>query len=463
MSFEDQDSGFGAEEQSDGHLAAMLLDPKGVAERRWLPMALVAALGLVVTIVAVIVWEPVYRSGATVLITSQQISRDFVRQIVDDDTMRNIDAMLRTVMSVENVAAMIEELGLFEGAKAGTEALVWRVRENAEAGTLGRPQRGANSLVYELAYNSSDPEEAALVANALAAQFIEASAAWRNAQSGSATEFLREALARDEAELRELTGEISAFRRAHRGELPDEESGALRKLDGLRAQVISLNNQITIKQDRILSLTSHTGDGALSENEILLGELRRQLARETAAHTDEHPNVIALRSRISRLETMVGPGGGLSPETRRLIDAERRDITRLEALVMTAELEIAALAARIDRMPIVAEEFNALRQREQVLRQDYLDSLGKVEDAELAGHLVSAQQGAQVSILDAARVPSSPEIPRWLVALGGLAASIALAVAIAFLLELIDPVVLGARQIHKHDGSPVLGSLPYVT
>jgi uncharacterized protein involved in exopolysaccharide biosynthesis len=371
--------------------------------------------------------------------------------------------MLGTVLSVENVAAMIEEVGLFEGAKAGKEALVWRLRENVEAGALGRPQRGAASLVYELAYKSSDPTEAASVANALAAQFIEASVAWRTAQSGSATEFLRDALERDEADLRKVTGEISDFRRAHRGELPDEEAGVLRKLDGLRAQVTSLRNQITIKQDRILSLTSHTGDGALSENEILLGELRRQLARETAAHTDEHPNVIALRSRIGRLESMVGPGGGLSDETRRLIDAERRDIARLETLVSDADLEIADLNARIDRMPIVAEEFNALLQREQVLREEYVDSLRKVEDAELAGHLVNAEQGAQVSILDPATPPSSPELPRWLVALGGLGVSVALALGVAFLLELIDPVVLGARQIRKHNASPMLGSLPYVS
>jgi uncharacterized protein involved in exopolysaccharide biosynthesis len=464
VSWEDQDGGFGGEEESDGHLAAILLDPVGVSRRRWIPMLLCGAVGLLVTAVAVIVWEPIYYGSATVLISRQEIPSDFVRSTVQDDSLSNIDAVMGQVLSVEKVAGMIDRLGLFPDAKnVETEVLVGRVRANVDSGPVRRPSRGAASIVYQLGYSSSDPEEAAAVANGLAELFVEANTARRNSQARRATEFLREALEGDEAELREIAGRISDFRRAHRGELPSELPSNLRKLDGLSAQIVSLNNQITTKEDRILALTSHGGDSVLSENEILLGELRRGLARETAAHTEEHPNVIALRERIKRLESEVGSGGGQSIGSRRIIESERRDIARLQGLIFRAESESAALNHRIDRTPIVAEEFNALLQREQVLREDYLDSMRKVEDAELAENLESAQQGGQVTILDTAYPPGSPEVPRWLVALGGVGISAGLALAVAFLLELIDPVVLGVRQIQKYNPSPVLGSLPYVS
>jgi capsular polysaccharide biosynthesis protein len=98
-----------------------------------------------------------------------------------------------------------------------------------------------------------------------------------------------------------------------------------------------------------------------------------------------------------------------------------------------------------------------------VLREDYLDAERKVQDAELANHLESAQQGAQVSVLDSAPVPTSPERPRWLIALAGVGLSGVLALASALLLELFDPVVLGIRQIQSQNSSPILGSLPYVS
>jgi uncharacterized protein involved in exopolysaccharide biosynthesis len=234
-------------------------------------------------------------------------------------------------------------------------------------------------------------------------------------------------------------------------------------VDTLNTEVASLTQQITVKEDRILSLNSYGGDAALTEDEVLLGELRRELARQTAAHTDEHPNVIALRERIARLQESVASGSNKSVGSARIIDTERRDISRLQEQRSLAQAEIVSLNERIDRMPAISEELSALEQRAQVLREDYLDAERKVQDAELANHLESAQQGAQVSVLDSAPVPTSPERPRWLIALAGVGLSGVLALASALLLELFDPVVLGIRQIQSQNSSPILGSLPYVS
>ena len=64
----------------------------------------------------------------------------------------------------------------------------------------------------------------------------------------------------------------------------------------------------------------------------LLDEVRRELARESAAHTDEHPNVVALKERADRLEAVVAEERA-SAGASYLVAAERRELGILEGIV----------------------------------------------------------------------------------------------------------------------------------
>ena len=457
----DQSSSEGYGEEAGGGLPEFLLDPIGVGHRRWLPMAICVAVGLLATIIAVIVWKPQYVATSTILITSQQIPKDFVRSTVEEDSLANINAMIGEVLSAEHLSKLIDSHHLFP-KRAGTDAridLVNQMRAHITAAPQIRPGERTQSIVYEIAYEARDAQEAATVSNALAALFVEASVERRNTQARRTTVFLRNALERTEKELREQSSKVTEFRQAHRGELPDEQETSLRRLELLSTHRESLSQQITAKEDRLLSISSH-GSGS-SENDALIDDLRRQLAREIAIHTDEHPNVIALRERLKRLEES-NRKSPLPPATSLMVADERREIGRLREQRDRIDAELADLNQRVDRIPRVAEELAALVQKETVLRDDYTASLRKVEAAELAENLESARQGGQVSILDNAAVPSAPARPRWMILLAGLAGTVALAVGVAVLLELIDPVVIGASQIGKLSDRPVLGTVPLV-
>jgi uncharacterized protein involved in exopolysaccharide biosynthesis len=448
------------DQESGGQLPDFLLDPLGVARRRWIPMALCAAVGLVATLVAVIVWNPVYLAQATVLITSQQIPRDFVRPTVEVDDLANINAMLGEALSADRLSSLIDRLGLFPDAagKAARIDLVNAMRSRIEAS----PQRNntsdrSQSIVYAISYQSGAAQEAADVTNALATLFVEVSVARRNSQARRATEFLRDALARTEKELREQSRLVTEFRQAHRGELPEEQETHLRRLELLSAQRDSLSRQITAAEDRVLSISTRGVDS--SEADFVLNDLRRQLAREIAIHTDEHPNVIALRDRLKRLAES-DRNASLPAATSHMVADERRELGHLREQRAQIDAELAQINQRIDRIPRTAEQLTALQQKETVLREDYTAGLRKVEQAELAENLEAAKQGAQVSILDSAMPPTSPKFPRWLVLLAGLALTAGLAIAVAMLFELIDPVVIGQRQIEKLSDRPILGTLP---
>jgi uncharacterized protein involved in exopolysaccharide biosynthesis len=380
---------------------------------------------------------------------------------VRSDSLANINAMVGQVLSAENLSKLIDSNGLFPDETDRPRIdLVNRLRSRIEMSSQSNQSYNTDALVYEIYYESGDPDEAAQVANALASLFVEASLSRRNAQAKQTTIFLRRELESDEAKLREQSRLVSEFRRAHRGQLPDELATNLRKLEMLAALRESVTKQISDKENRITTLAS-TSVAAPTENEVLLGELRKQLAQQTAINTDDHPNVIALRDQIARLQGS-DVKAGLQSGTATMIAAERRDIQSLREQLARANAEMAEVDKLVDLTPRVAEELGALEQKEQVLREDYLGALRKVEAAELAESLESAQQGGQVSVLDTASPPSSPLRPRWMVALGGLVGSGVLAVGVAVLLELIDPVIVGARHVRKLSDVPVLGSLPYV-
>ncbi len=457
----------GVEEESGGGLPEFLLDPVGVARRRWLPAALCFVVGLVTTVVLTLVWKPSYLAQATILITSQQIPREFVTSTVQEDSLANVNAMIGEVLSAENLSKLIDDLKLFQDESADTARidLVTKMRSRIDAAPESTPNprsRNTEAIVYGISYESDQGQEAARVANALAALFVEASISRRNTQARLTTQFLRKALENDEKELREITRQISEFRQENRGLLPEEQQTLLRKLELLSSQRDSLSQQIAAKQDRIVSISSQGGDAVLSENEILLGELRRELARQSAVLTDEHPNVIALRDRIARLQAETTTSSGLPASTAHVIEDERREIARLREQLSNVEGEIADLDSRANRAPVVAEQLAALERKEVVLREDYLDALRKVQEAELAENLESAQQGGQVSILDPASPPTKPKVARVLIAAAGLVGSVGLTVCVAFLLELLDPVMLGSGMIERESGKPVLGSVPLV-
>jgi uncharacterized protein involved in exopolysaccharide biosynthesis len=110
-----------------------------------------------------------------------------------------------------------------------------------------------------------------------------------------------------------------------------------------------------------------------------------------------------------------------------------------------------------------AEQLAALQERGGVLRENYVEFLRKVEEAQLAQSLESAQQGARVSVLDRATPPMTPKRPRWKVLALGLAATFMLSVGTGILLELVDPVVVSAHQLASIAERQVLGSIPTVS
>lgn len=454
-----------------GGLPAFVKDPKGLLRRRWRWMAAVLSVGVVATLVYVARIPVTYLATTTVLVTTQQIPSKFVESTVPENDFQRMNALIGELLSRERLTAVIEKHDPYPElrGKAPVSALVDMLRMNAAVRSqpgVG-PGGNAGSNIYVISFRHENPTVAADVTNDLASLFVTSSSRVRGKQARLTTQFMRAELERTERSLKELDGQISDFKERHRGELPSELGSNTSRLERLSAQRESLRLQIGQAETR-LSLLIQEGDSTSPNSPYArLSAVRAKLATEMAVNTDEHPNVIALKRQVEALEQELQQGGpayaGVDPARRLQMETANRDIADMRRTLAAVDAQIAELEQRVAATPKLEEELTALERRATVMRESYLQNLRKVQAAELAESLESAQQGERVSVLDRALPPSEPELRRRKYMLMGLLASLTAAVGIGVLFELLDPVIVSGEQIERSFAVPVLGSIPKIS
>jgi uncharacterized protein involved in exopolysaccharide biosynthesis len=303
---------------------------------------------------------------------------------------------------------------------------------------------------------------AADVANALVESFTDVHMAQRTHQARLTTEFLTREMERAEEALRQQSALLREFKVKNRGQLPNELTTKLSRIDRLQSQRQSLALQISDAESRLITLQSTSLE--TDARARILADLQNRLAQERVVNTEEHPNVVALARQVDALENDMNARrapkvtAGNSPQALEV----QRELTSLRAQMGMVEGDIARLDSEVQNTPERQEEMDSLMQREAVLRDTYLDAQRKVQEAKLAESLEKSQRGIQVVQLEKAMPPGSPIIPRWQIFLGGLLAVIGLSVAVGVLFELLDPVILTAGELEDDTGMPPLGVLPRV-
>lgn len=456
--------GRGSEESQSfvSQIPAFLMDPLGILERRWPLMLAAVVLGLIGTVYAVAQSSLTYLSSATVVVTDSNVDKNFVKQMVEEDTIANIKTLVGKIQSNERLSKLIEDHGLYEEQRdlVPMSELAARLRKSIEVAPqqsfTERRRHGESSVIYSISFEHGNADTAANVANALAGLLQEASIEARSKQARHTTSFLQRELENDEREYRAEAQRVSDFRKSHRGSLPDELQTNLRKLELLGSRRESLVSQIADSENRLMTV----GSGSL---EMQLAEARAEFSKQSALYTDDHPNVQALRYQIQRLEQAVlgqAPRAGSRPEFDGLMASGQGEIQLLKNQVVRIDREIADLNARVDLTPSVTEELEAMEQKVEVLRTTYHNTLSKVQQAERSQNFENSQLGAQVQVLDAAVPPTAPKRSRRFLAFAGLLGALALAAGIGIVMEIFDPVIVTSDQLERIVGRPVLGSLP---
>lgn len=452
-----------------GGMPDFLRDPRGTLLRRWKPMLAVFVLGIAATVAFTLLKQPRYSATAVLMITSRQLREDLVRTTVEDDALQRINAMAAEVLSRDELTPLIDKYDPYPDLKdmLTREEIADRMRVDAsitQRQNVGAPRREESAALLEVKFESDRPEVAAGVANDLASGFVAQSVRVRTQQAELATRFLSGELERAEAALREQNRALREFNEKYQGELPGELVTNLGRLDRLQQQRQSLALQIAEANTRVATLTAQPAATTGQEGpEATLEGLRSELATKTADYTDRHPDVLALRDKIAKLEEELGAGKHGIPSRSALIAAAGDEVRALQVQLADTERQLADLDQRVTNTPARQEEFAALQERETVLRENYVDFLRKVQEAKLAESLESAQQGERVSFVERAVPPSEPLSSPLRYAVAGFIASLGLSCLLGIALEIVDPVLVSPDQVAQASGIRVLGMAPHIS
>jgi uncharacterized protein involved in exopolysaccharide biosynthesis len=229
------------------------------------------------------------------------------------------------------------------------------------------------------------------------------------------------------------------------------------------------------------------GTGAASPTETAkaeLAKLKDQRAELLARYTGKYPEVVKLDEQIkeaeARLQGMESTKGQTGMESAKSANSPERDaaIAQLKSQLQANRLEvqdglreekqieaqIAQLQGRLNMTPVREAQLADILRGADLSKKNYDDLLSKVKQSELATSLEIRQQGAQFRTIDPPNLPMKPSgADHVKISLGGLAAGLALGVALVFFLETQDHSLINEKDLKSLFSFPLLVGMPALT
>lgn len=382
--------------------------------RRWL-ILVVTVLGALAAALYAKSRPDTYETAAVIQVQSAAVQgTEGQRSSAASVRLQAIEQRLTTR---ENLAAMIERHGLYADLPLSLDkkidllraAVSFQAVDSAAGQTFGEPRAISAILIFA---RMGEAELAARVANDFAQGILDQSAQGQRDRADLNVTFFREEVARLGAEITRVEAEMAAFKNANAGFLPE-----LR--DALRDEMVSLDADLRRQeQDRV----------------ALEGEAARINARQTLRETD------------------------------------RRALEDIAAQVGVVQAQIAAIAGRkaeiqaeLAQSPEVERVLAGFERDLQQLRSQHDAATTRMAEAELEARLAALQQAERFTLLERAIVPEGAMGgSNRKIAIAGAIASLVAGLAIAFVLDLMFPVVRTAAQMERQlDIRPVV-SIPEV-
>jgi polysaccharide chain length determinant protein (PEP-CTERM system associated) len=412
------------------------------------------------------VLPPRYRSSTLILVAPEQIPASFMPQMSAERVTRRLQTLRQEVQSrtrLETVARDLDPYGTL-----GKEPLIDTIERMRAAVTVSVKGTDAFSIEFE----HRDPRMAMLVADRLTTLFMEEVVGARERQVSEAYQFIDSQMQVAREQLEQKEAALRQYKERYMGQLPEQVQANLATLQRLQLEQQSVADSLRKATDALLLLQSGgpaaaaAGPAAPDSLEVL----RAQLAALRTRYTDRHPDVKAVLSRISALESGAASAGAqVPPEDPAAAAAWQRvreaqlEVQELRERLADVDRRIAAFQARVEAAPKREQEILGVTRDYQKLSENYTQLLSKKLDAEMAARLEQRSKGQQFRVIDPAYLPVRPSFPnRGLFALAGALAGLVCGIGLAVVADLLDPTLKEADEAAAALRLPLLAVVPYV-
>ena len=426
----------------------------------------------------------VYQSNALILVTPQRVPTSFVASTVTIDLSERMQSITQEIMSRTQLEKIVQEFNLYQ------KFIALEDRINLLRKSIKIESRRNN--VFQLSFESEDPEKARQVTSRLGSLFIEQNLNAREQQAQGTKSFINAETERLRKELEEQEAVVTKYKASHGYELPDQLDTNLRSLEQLRRGLEANNQRLLALQDRKGVLQKQNVEADIPKADSPAGPVplavpgigvthsvqiemkKKELDSLLQRYSNKHPDVIRAKKEIQSLENDGGepmsgqPNSTNSSSTnpvKRVLLTQITDIdSEIKALQMQSEgirNQISVLQARVDNTPVRALELAKISRGYDITLKKYQDLLAKSLESELSENMEKKQKSEQFQILDPANFPVKPARPnRLMIILMGLGAGLAGGIGLAIFWDNLDSSFKRSEEVNAYVNIPVLATLP---
>ncbi|MEZ5714966.1 MAG: chain-length determining protein [Paracoccaceae bacterium] len=323
----------------------------------------------------------------------------------DSGVEHRLRLLEQRLMARDNLLAMVERYGLYGDTDLSAGLKVSTLRESVRITQITDPNAGFGGARVPtgmmITVNDTSPEVAAAMANDFLDQMVSLNRDRRSSAAEQNLTFFQSEAARVEAEMSALEARIAAFKEDNAAFLPQ----------GITAQ-------------------------------------REELATLRTTQLE-------LEQKLIELE---------ATSTRQRAEALERQTTLLKQQQKLIDSRIAEIEANIASAPEVDRQFGILTRQLDQLKEQYGVIIRRATEAEMGQQLTEQDQFERIEVLENALVPENPVSGsrKKKVALGAVL-SLILGMGVAFLLEVMNPVIRTPAQLERQLNVKAVIAIPKLT
>ncbi len=392
------------------------LDLLDMLRRRALLILVVTCLGSLIGLAFAAQQAHEYESSVVIQVTQPQIADDLAKSTVDGSSARRIQLIEQRLMARGTLLEIVEQFGIYSGLALRPSETVDLMRQSIAITGVAAAREGfaddGTISVLTITARMSTPELAQQVANEFAKRTIDLSTQSRIEQARETLQFFAEKERALAEALSRMEEQIAAYRDANDLTLP---------------------GGVELRRNEVAQI-----------NETLLVLARDQIALRRAA------DQAAANDR---------------PATA------RRKIAEFNDQMASLDEQMALLATRKDELenslqtsPQVERQLGAFARQMEQLQGEHNQIIQRRNEAEVGFRLENSSQSERLTIIETAPVPDYPVTGgRKRLVLMGVMGSFVVSIAIAFVMELMQPVLRTAEQIERETGLVPVAVIPELT
>jgi uncharacterized protein involved in exopolysaccharide biosynthesis len=448
---------------------------------------LFVVIGTVIGLTLARFLPPVYLAEARLIVESEQIPDELAASTVRTEATEQLQIIQQRILTRDRLLEMANRLEIYAPVagvstrRLAADEIVADLRERIRIVTTGGAvARGpAQATLVTVSFEAPTAALSASVTNEIVTLLLQENIAMRTTVAGQTLDFFAQEVERLNKELSRQGAEILAFKNANKDALPDSLDFRRSQQAAAQERLLQLDREEALLKDRrtrLVQIYEQTGQveagpaEALTPEQSQLAALRDQMAQLLSVLSPENPRVKLLEAQIATLEQVVAgqlAAAGKTPANPSLsvyelqladIDGQLEFITVQRAQIV-AELD--ALRLSIEATPGNAIAIDTLERNYANTRMQYDLAVANLGRAETGDVIEALAKGQRISIIEQAIAPREPESPnRPLIAVGGLAAGIALGLAVIVLMEALNTAIRRPQDLTTRLGITPFATLP---